>query len=78
MADSKGLLKKEQPFTLMEEGEEGENYLVQGIIDCYFSENVGGTWRTVAYVEWGELLPPIPYDLVRVDGARIGNDKIHD
>ncbi len=36
-ASAEGRLKKEKPFTLMR-NEGGENILIQGIIDCYFTE----------------------------------------
>ena len=51
-SDSKGMLNKEQPFTLRVDKEtydgNQESILVQGIIDCYFREEpVGGEPRTI-------------------------------
>ena len=48
-ADKKGLLEKERPFTMKVE-KDGVNVLVQGIIDCYFHEeveNAPGTYKTL-------------------------------
>ena len=45
-AAAEGRLSKEHPFT-MKLVSKGEDVLVQGIIDCYFTETVDGSQRTV-------------------------------
>ncbi|MBO4235535.1 MAG: UvrD-helicase domain-containing protein [Firmicutes bacterium] len=45
-AASNGMLEKERPFTLMI-NKDGQDVLVQGIIDCYFRVADGGELRTV-------------------------------
>lgn len=44
-AEEEGLLERERPFTMIME-KSGEEVLVQGIIDCYFTELVDGKKKT--------------------------------
>lgn len=46
LAAKKGLLEKERPFTLAMDMD-GQEVLVQGIIDCYFRECTGDGTRTI-------------------------------
>ena len=45
-AATRGMLEKERPFTLVID-KDGHDVLVQGVIDCYFREEIDGELRTV-------------------------------
>ena len=72
-AAAAGLLEKEKPFTLALE-EDGESYLVQGIIDCCFTE--AGRQVLIDY-KTGYVDPKKPWEAEEIRLRETYGEQIH-